>query len=184
MSLEPDLEPPYELVGGEDAGAAWRIRLRKEILRFRDGSEVEVAKIVAPPACVMVPLYDDGTTVLVRQWRPAWWVSSWEAPAGTMEDGEDPLDCARRELAEEAGLLAGDWESLGTVRGTAVSTVIFHIYLARKLSATDARLEALEEDLVTRRLSLQDALSAARRGEIQHSPSIVALWRAAAYLEG
>lgn len=183
MILEPASGPPYELVGGEEVGRAWRMRLRREVLRFEDGSEKEVAKILAPPAAVMVPVFEDGTTVLVRQWRPAWWESSWEVPAGTVEDGEDPLECARRELAEEAGLRAGDWLPLGTARGTALTTVLFHLYLARDLSEVATARDDLEQDLVARRLPLRDALEAAHRGEIQHSPSVVALMRAAAALE-
>jgi ADP-ribose pyrophosphatase len=130
----------------------------------------------------MVPLFEDGTTVLVRQWRPSWWESSWEVPAGTVEDGEDPVDCARRELAEEAGLAAADWLPLGTARGTAVTTVVFHLFLARGLTETAVARDELEQDLVARRLPLDEALEAARRGEIQHSVSVAALLRAQAAL--
>lgn len=182
MILEPAPGPPYELVSSEAAGGAWRLELRREVLRLPDGSEREIAKIVAPPASVMVPVFEDRTTVLVRQWRPGWWESSWEVPAGTVEDGEDPLQCARRELREEAGLLAAEWVPLGTARGTALTTVLFHLYLARGLSETGTAPDELEQDLVTRRLPLRDALEAALRGEVQHSPSIVALMRADAAL--
>jgi ADP-ribose pyrophosphatase len=183
LTLEPAPGPPYEIVSGEEVGRAWRMRLRREVVRMPDGEEGEIARVVAPPASVMVPVFEDGSTVLVRQWRPAWWESSWEVPAGTLEDGEDPLSAAKRELEEEAGLVAGEWRSLGTARGTALTTVLFHLYLARDIRETSSTLDHLERDLVTRRLPLADALRAAVSGEIQHSASIVALVRAAAALE-
>ena len=178
MSLEPEVQPPYELVSSETVGHVWRLDLRRLVVQLPGGHLKELAGIVAPPAAVMVPVFDDGTTVLVRQWRPGWWGSSWEAPAGTVEDGEEPLATARRELAEEAGLKAADWRSLGTCRGTALTSVVFHLYLARGLTETATSRDELEVDLVTRRLPLAEAVEAARSGEIQHSPSIVALWRA------
>ena len=178
MILNPQAEPPYELISSETAGHVWRLDLKRLVVRLPGGRDKEVAGIVAPPAAVMVPVFEDGSTVLVRQWRPGWWESSWEAPAGTVEDGEEPLSAAQRELAEEAGLQAGEWRSLGTCRGTALTSVVFHLYLARGLTQTGTAPDELEVDLVARRLPLADALEAALRGEIQHSPSIVALWRA------
>ena len=62
--------------------------------------------VVNPDSVFVVPHFEGGDTVLVRQWRHAWDESSWEVPAGTFNAGEGPLECAQRELAEETGLHA------------------------------------------------------------------------------
>src|SRR5439155_903427 len=79
----------------------------------------------------VVPLLDDGSTVLVRQWRYPWRETSWEVPAGTLEEGEDPLAGARRELEEEAGLRAAEWTPLGVLRPSALLDSRQFLFLAR-----------------------------------------------------
>ncbi len=127
----------------------------------------------------MVPHFDNGDTVLVRQWRHAWDESSWEVPAGTFNAGEEPLDCARRELAEETGLRAARFTALGIAHGAAILTGRAHLYLAEDITEAEQNLEAYEQDMETLRLPLADALNAALEGEIAHSGSVAALTRAA-----
>ena len=105
-------------------------------------------------------------------------------PAGTVEEGEAPEATARRELIEEAGLEAKRWDSLGTARATAVSTALFHFFLARDLSRVARRPEIYEQDMVVRELPLEEALGLAEEGTIQHAASIAALFRAHRFLTG
>jgi ADP-ribose pyrophosphatase len=123
--------------------------------------------------------FDNGDTMLVRQWRHAWDVSSWEVPAGTFAGQEDPETCARRELAEETGLVAKRWRSLGVVHGAAFLTGRAHLFLAEELTESARNPETYEQDMEVLRLPFADALSAALEGEIVHSGSITALCRAA-----
>lgn len=125
-----------------------------------------------------MPHLDDGDTVLVRQWRHAWNESSWEVPAGTSNDGEQPLDCAQRELAEETGLRAERFVSLGIVHGAAIITGRAHLFLAEGITQAERNLETYEQDMEVLRLPLRDALDAALSGEIAHSGSVTALLRA------
>lgn len=136
-----------------------------------------------PGSSFVVPFFDNGDTVLVRQWRHAWDASSWEVPAGTSNEGEDPLECARRELAEETGLVAGRYTSLGVVRGAAVLTGAAHIYLARELTESTRSPETYEQDMEVLRLPLAEALDAALDGRIVHTGSVTALCRAARALK-
>lgn len=152
--------------------------LRHDLARWPDGLEAEYSYLSAPSAAIIVPLLADGSTVLVRQWRHPWDENSWELPAGTLEDGEDPLAGAQRELAEEAGLRAERWDSLGTARSSAALTMRFHLYLARDIRRVDRSPEAYEQDMIVRELPLGEAVAAALDGEIQHAASIVALVRA------
>ncbi len=130
-----------------------------------------------------MPYFDNGDTMLVRQWRHAWSISSWEVPAGTGDPGEDPLACARRELAEETGLVAARYTSLGIVHGAAMLTGLAHLYLAEHLTESARAPEAYEQDMEVLRLPFAEALNAALDGQIVHSGSVTALCRAARALK-
>lgn len=180
MTLEHDEQAPMRCVEpGQPTGRAGRFTLRYDLCEWPDGTRGHHAVIQGPSAVLIVPVFEDCTTVLVRQWRYAWAKTSWEAPAGTIEDGEDQLEAARRELAEEAGLLAERWTPLGDVRPYATGTFVQHIFLARDLTRVERRLETYERDMIVRELHLRDALDAALRGEVEHSGSTAALLRAA-----
>jgi 8-oxo-dGTP pyrophosphatase MutT (NUDIX family) len=126
-----------------------------------------------------VPIFENGDTMLVRQWRHAWDVSSWEVPAGTVDGDEDALTCARRELAEETGLVAERYTSLGVVHGAAFLTGRAHLFLAQGLTESDRNPETYEQDMEVLRLPFREALDAGLEGQIIHSGSITALGRAA-----
>jgi ADP-ribose pyrophosphatase len=121
--------------------------------------------------------------MLVRQWRHAWDESSWEVPAGTFDGDEDPLVCARRELAEETGLVAARYTSLGVVHGAAFLTGSAHLFLAQGLTESDRNPESYEQDMEVMRLPFVEALNAALEGQIVHSGSVTALSRAARALK-
>ncbi len=121
--------------------------------------------------------------MLVRQWRHAWDLSSWEVPAGTFDDDEDPLECARRELAEETGLVAARYTSLGVVHGAAFLTGRAHLFLAENLTESARNPETYEQDMEVLRLPFIEAFNAALEGQIAHSGSVTALCRAARALK-
>jgi 8-oxo-dGTP pyrophosphatase MutT (NUDIX family) len=133
------------------------------------------------PVVAIVPVSDDGSVYLVRQWRYPWRRNSWEIPAGQGEPGELPLDGAKRELAEEVGMQAANWESLGTGFSTAAMNARYHLFLARALSpaSTAHTRDGAEDDLIARCIPLNEAVEAAMDGRIEHSLSVVGLLRAA-----
>jgi ADP-ribose pyrophosphatase len=149
------------------------------VIRFADGVEATYSVLANPDSAFVVPYFDNKDTMLVRQWRHAWEQSSWEVPAGTFDGDEDPLHCARRELAEETGLIAARYTSLGTVRGAAFLTGSAHLFLAEALTEADRHPESYEQDMEVLRLPFADAFNAALEGQIVHSGSVTALARAA-----
>ena len=153
--------------------------LRDDVIRFPDGAEALYTVVESPDSAFVVPYFDNHDTVLVRQWRHAWDITSWEVPAGTFDDGEDPLECARRELAEETGLIATRYRSLGAVHGAAFLTGRAHLFLAEGLTEAARSPETYEQDMEVLRLPFAEALNAALEGEIVHSGSVTALCRAA-----
>lgn len=160
-----------------------QFRLREDAIRFPDGVEAIYTVLVNPDSAFVVPHFDNGETVLVRQWRHAWEESSWEVPAGTVDRDEEPLECARRELAEEAGLIGVRYTSLGVVHGAAFLTGHAHLFLVESLTETDRRPEGSEQDMEVLRLPFVEALDAALEGQIIHSGSVTALCRAARALK-
>ncbi|MBV9547397.1 MAG: NUDIX hydrolase, partial [Chloroflexi bacterium] len=107
--------------------------------------------------------------------------NSWEIPAGHAEPGEEPLHAAQRELAEEVGLQAALWHSLGTGFSSAAITAQYHLFLARQLQPAEAGAErdGAEGDMIARAVPLDEAIQAAMDGRIVHAFSIVGLLRAA-----
>jgi ADP-ribose pyrophosphatase len=157
--------------------------VREDLIRFPDGAEAVYTVVTNPDSAFVVPVFDNGDTMLVRQWRHAWDQSSWEVPAGTFDGDEDPLQCARRELAEETGLVALDYTSLGVVHGAAFLTGSAHMFLARNLTEAGRHPETYEQDMDVLRLPFKDAYEAALAGDIVHSGSVTALSRAARSLK-
>ena len=163
-------------------GRSGRFELRDDVIKLPDGAEARYTVVTNPDSAFVVPCFDNGDTVLVRQWRHAWDISSWEVPAGTFDGDETPLRCARRELAEETGLSAESYRSLGVVHGAAFLTGRAHLFLAEGLTQDARNPEAYEQDMETLRLPFKEALQAALDGEIVHSGSVTALCRTARHL--
>lgn len=139
--------------------------------------------VANPDSAFIVPYFDNRDTMLVRQWRHAWDESSWEVPAGTFNADEDPLECARRELAEETGLVAARYTSLGVVHGAAFLTGSAHMFLAQGITEAERNPETYEQDMEVMRLPFAEAFEAALQGSIAHSGSVTALSRAARALK-
>ena len=165
------------------AGQSGPFTLRDDVIRFPDGAEARYTVVANPDSAFVVPYFDNGDTMLVRQWRHAWDASSWEVPAGTCDGEEDPLECARRELAEETGLVAARYTSLGIVHGAAFLTGRAHMFLAQSITESKRSPETYEQDMEVLRLPFAEALEAALEGTIAHSGSVTALSRAARQLQ-
>jgi ADP-ribose pyrophosphatase len=171
------------VVNTKIAGTSGPFVIKNDVIKFPDGASATYTVVTNPDSAFIVPYFDNADTMLVRQWRHAWDESSWEVPAGTFDDGEDALTCAQRELAEETGLIAARYRSLGIVHGAAFLTGRAHLFLAEGITASDRNPETYEQDMEVLRLPFKDALQAALDGDIAHSGSITALARAARSLK-
>jgi ADP-ribose pyrophosphatase len=130
---------------------------------------------VHPGGAVVVPLLDDGTVLLVHQFRYPLKKELLELPAGKLDPGEDPQLCARRELEEETGYLAGSIRKLTAIYTTpGFCSEQLHIYLATDLrkSPHGQQLEEGELDLVVKRFPLSDVVAMIERGEILDGKTI------------
>lgn len=127
----------------------------------------------------IVPLDDDGNIWLVKQSRYALNQYTWEIPEGGCPQGEEPLAAAKRELEEEVGLQAHDWQQLMTMHlSDSVSDEFCVIFIAKNLFAGTQALEA-SEDIEVKKLPLTEAIDMVKRGEITDAISVAALLRVA-----
>lgn len=123
-------------------------------------------------ACILA-LDDKGGIFLVRQYRYAIGREMWELPAGKLEPGEDPLEAAKRELSEEVGVTAANWQSLGTFYPTVgYCSEAIHLYMATGLTPCGMHLDE-GEFLDPYVVPLEEMLQRIMRGEIQDSKTII-----------
>ncbi|MFN8389288.1 MAG: NUDIX hydrolase [Bdellovibrionota bacterium] len=122
-----------------------KFRFVEEELELPNGKHSRVEKLEHPGAVVILPVRDDGTLILIEQFRPAIRDSILEFPAGTLEPGEQPLECAKRELVEEIGLSAADWVSLGSFfPAPGFCNEVQHFFAARNFQPAFAEQDADE----------------------------------------
>ena len=136
-------------------------------------------QVVKHPGGVgVLPLHEDGTVTLIRQLRPAVGARLMEIPAGRLAPGEDPAVCGRRELAEETGLQAETFFSLGIFHPSpGVLGETIHLFLATELTQEEAAPEQYEE-IGTIRIPFAEVRRMAESGEITDGKTIAALFRA------
>jgi ADP-ribose pyrophosphatase len=158
------------------------LELRVERVEMPNGKLAELELIRHRGAAAIVALDDEGRAIMVRQYRHA--VGEWllEIPAGKLDEGEDPADCVRRELAEETGFSPRELEALGWIYTTpGFTNERIWLFLARSVEPAEQRLED-DEVLEVERLPFDEAVERALDGGIRDGKSVSALLRAASRL--
>ncbi|RPI02754.1 MAG: NUDIX hydrolase [Ignavibacteriae bacterium] len=131
-----------------------------------------------PGGSVIVPLFDNGQVLLVRQYRYPLQKFILEVPAGKLEPNEDPLQAARRELQEETGFTADHYEKLTAMFTTpGFCSEVLHIYLATglKQSKEGQHLDEGEQSLTVEIFPLSTVVEMIERGEIADSKTIAGI---------
>jgi len=118
------------------------LTLKQDIVRLPDGKQAGREYVVHPGAVMMIPLFDDGTVLLERQFRYPVGEVMIEFPAGKLDPQEGAIACAERELEEETGYSAQRWDFLTRIHPViSYSTEFIDLFLARDLSAGEAKLD-------------------------------------------
>lgn len=154
------------------------VHLTSERIVLPNGHEMEIEIVRHPGASAIVPLTADGDVILIRQYRHAAGGFIYEVPAGKLDKGELPEQCAARELTEEAGVIAGRLSRLASiVTAPGFTDEVIHLYLAEDLRP--ARTAHEESEVITLlRRPLDETLGMVALGEIVDAKSICALFLA------
>lgn len=158
------------------------LTLNVERVRLPNGVTADLEIAHHPGGAAIVAVDAEHRVCMLYQFRHAanGWI--WELPAGKIDNREPPFQTAQRELVEEAGMTANQWQSLGDyVSSPGVFTEIIHLYLATDLVAAQQAPEEHEVFRVEWR-PFSEALAMAQTGEIRDGKSIVGLFRAAKFL--
>jgi 8-oxo-dGDP phosphatase len=171
----------FRRVAQEELLRAWVLRVERLELLDPRGRPFERVVVRHPGAVTIVPVHDDGTVSLVRQYRAAVDTMVLEIPAGTRDkDDETPERTAQRELAEEAGLVAAYWERLVDTWNTpGTSDQHTTIFLATGLSTTEGRPDGVEEGFMSvERIRLADLDDLVANGTLKDETSLLGLFLA------
>jgi 8-oxo-dGTP pyrophosphatase MutT (NUDIX family) len=155
------------------------IRVTVDDVILPNGRQAALEVVHHPGGAAIVALNDLQQICLLRQFRyvAGGWI--WELPAGKLEADEPPELTARRELTEEAGVIASDWVSLGSLLSSpGVFSEVIHLYLAQGLSAARSALED-SEVLEVHWVSFRQACDMALSGELRDAKTTIGVLRAA-----
>jgi ADP-ribose pyrophosphatase len=187
---EPAADGDYRLLSSETVYDGRVISLRKDTVSMPGGGKSVREVVRHPGAVAVVALDDDGSVVLLRQFRHPVGGYLWELPAGLRDaDGEPPLETARRELAEEVQLAAERWSLLAVYASSpGFCDEEVQVYLAEGLTGVDRpegfTVEHEELDMTIDRVPLGEAVRRVIAGEIRNAAAVVGLLAADRYRAG
>ena len=172
---------PEVLIGSQERFAGRLIRVTVDRVRLHNGAEAEREVVHHPGGVGVVAVAEDGSVLLVRQYRHPAGELLWEIPAGGRETGESALEAARRELAEETGYAAESWLGLGaTFLAPGYSTELLWYFRATGLTRVGNPHPDPDELLETRSFTGQQIAELASRGGLRDAKTLAGLARAGA----
>ncbi len=172
-SFAPNLSPLAMPIRNIYTGKV--ITLNIDTVTLPNGVTVDLEMVRHPGAAAVVPLKEDGTVVLIRQFRHAAGGFIYEIPAGKLHPGEDPRACAARELEEEIGYQAGTLELLSSIfTAPGFTDEVIHIYKATGMTEGRQHLDR-DEVLEVVEMPLGEAIDMIRAGTIRDAKTMVGL---------
>jgi ADP-ribose diphosphatase len=147
---------------------------RKEII-LPNGKDTVIEAIHHPGSSAVVPVLENESILLIRQYRPVLKDFIWEIPSGTRLPKEDPLECARRELREECGFLGTTFDKCGEILiAPWYSDERIYLFVATGLVPCEQKLD--EDEILTNHLFPFDhAMAMVESGEIQDATTIIGI---------
>lgn len=174
---------PFDLLKSEIVYPGRAFTIRRDFVRLPDGRETKFDIVEHHGSVVLIPVDPAGNILFVRQYRHAAGLDLLELPAGTLDEGEAPEACARREVREETGMAAGKLELLGGFYlAPGYSTEYMHVYLATGLHPDPLEADA-DEFLQVESIPLARAIKMAENGEIPDAKSLASFLLALPHLE-
>jgi len=149
--------------------------LNREEIVLPNGKKMMSEVIRHPGSSSIIPILEEKWVVLIHQYRPSLRRFIWEIPSGTMDLGEDPLECAKRELIEECGYQGNDFEKLGEIlTAPGYSDERIHLFMATDLIPCPQHLDE-DECLTIHPLPFDEVIEMIERGEIQDAMTMIGI---------
>lgn len=169
------MEEKFKKIGSKTIYKGKKVHLVLDKLQTPEGKETEWELIKHSGAAAVIPFDDDGNIIMVRQYRHAADDYTLEIPAGTLEPGEDPKECACRELEEETGFKSDSIEFLYKFYSCiGICDEVIHIYVARNLVPSQQNLD--DDEFVTiEKYKLEELVEMIYTGELMDNKSISAV---------
>ena len=154
------------------------IDVREDQVHQPDGQPGTYATVTMKPGVAVLPIDENNTVYLTRQFRYALDKESIEAISGGVDHGESPQEAAQREAREELGIEAHEWVDLGVMDiDTSIVRAPVHLFLARNVSFTETQREGTET-IETMKIPFKDVVRMVMESAITHGPSCVLILKA------
>jgi ADP-ribose pyrophosphatase len=167
---------PWKTVETRKLASMGDLMLHRDRIVSKTGFQMVHPRLLVDDFSIVIPVLGRDKLVMVWNYRHA--IQGWELelPAGHIENGENPEDCARRELQEETGYSASSWKKIGWFHPSpGISPQRAHAYLARHLKKGILHREPYEFGMEVKTLGLRDVYKLLWRGDIVHAPTASAL---------
>ena len=160
------------------------VNVRRDLAKLQNGSLVDREVVEHPGGVGIVPITKDNKVLMVRQYRYPMEEELLEIPAGKLSEGEDPFECAVRELSEETGCTAGKFVDLGaTYPSPGFCKEILYIYLALDLQKGEMHLDK-DELLSVEPVAIDELIDKIMANELPDGKTIIGILKAKRYMDG
>lgn len=162
----------YEVLRSTEAYQGKIISVQDDVISMPDGKEAMREIVIRGDACAVVPVDQEGKIIFVRQYRHPFREMLLEIPAGMMEEGEDPLECIKRELEEETGYYSEEVSFLFEMYPTVgFCTEKIYLYVARELKEGKQNFDE-DEFIELERYTIEEAMTMIGDGRIKDGKTI------------
>ena len=159
------------------------VDIRRDVAELQDGSRVPREVVVHPGGVGIVPVTKDNKVLMVRQYRYPMETELLEIPAGKLDGGERPFDCAVRELSEETGCTAGKYVDLGEIYPSpGFCRETLYLFLALDLQYGEMHLDE-GEFLSVEPVDIDELIEKIMANELPDAKSVIGVMKAKRYLE-
>lgn len=159
------------------------VNVRRDIVKLQNGNNSNREVVEHPGGVGIIPVTADNKVIMVRQYRYCHEEEMIEIPAGKLEYGEDPFECAKRELSEETGCTAGKYVDLGKIYPSpGFCRETLYLYLALDLERGEMHLDE-NELLSIEEIDIDELIDMIMKSELCDAKSVIGILKAKNYLE-